>query len=75
MPVHDSALLLLNEAGHKNTVEYILTIEAHNQLLQDELERILVLLSTQSAEHRLSNIAVQADAVLKYTRAYSNRQH
>lgn len=75
LPVHDSALLILNETGHRNTVEYILTIEAHNQLLQYELERILVLLSKQSAEHRLSGIAEQAEAVLKYTRAYSNRQH
>ena len=67
MSVRDSALLILNEAGHRNTVEYILTIEAHNQLLQDELERLLVLLLTQSAETQLSKIAEYADAVLKYT--------
>lgn len=75
MPGHDSALRTLRESGHKDTVEYIQTLEAHNQLLQDELERVLTLLAEQAAQHQHSNVAERADAVLKYTREYSSRQH
>lgn len=75
MPDHHSALRTLLEAGHKDTVEYIQTLEAHNQLLQDELERVLTLLAEQAAQHQQSNVAERADAVLKYTREYSSRQH
>jgi hypothetical protein len=75
MPDHDSALRALREAGHKDTVEYIQTLEAHNQLLQDELERVLTLLAEQAALNQQSNVAERADAVLKYTREYLSRQH
>lgn len=36
MAGHESGLRALREACLKDTVEYILTFEAHNQLLQDE---------------------------------------
>ncbi|RVT48608.1 hypothetical protein EMM73_01300 [Rheinheimera sediminis] len=75
MPNHHSALRTLREAGHKDTVEYIQTLEAHNQLLQDELERVLTLLAEQAALNQQSNVAERADAVLKYTREYLSRQH
>lgn len=75
MPDHDSALRTLHEAGHKDIVEYIQTIEAHNQLLQDELERVLKLIPEQVTLNQHSNVAERADAVLKYTREYSSRQH
>lgn len=75
MPDHDSALLTLREAGHKDTVEYIQTLVAHDQLLQDELERVLTLLAEQAALNQQSTVAERADAVLKYTREYLNRQH
>lgn len=45
MPDHDSALRTLREVGHKDAVEYIKTFEAHNQQLQNELERVLTLLA------------------------------
>jgi ElaB/YqjD/DUF883 family membrane-anchored ribosome-binding protein len=75
MPDHDSALHLLREAGHRDTVEYLQTLEAHNQLLQDELERVLKLLAEQAALNQQSIVAERADAVLKYTREYLSRQH
>jgi|GEM_PF-5924637 len=75
MPDHDSAIRTLRDAGHKDTVEYIQTLEAHNQLLQDELERVLKLLAEHAALNQQSNITDRADAVLKYTRHYSSRQH
>jgi len=75
MPDHDSAIRTLRDAGHKGTVEYIQTLEAHNQLLQDELERVLTLLAEQAALNQQSKVAERADAVLKYTRDYSSRQH
>lgn len=77
MPDHDSALRTLLEAGHKATVEYIQTLEAHNQLLQDELERVLSLLAEQTTAQQIqrSIVAERADAVLKYTREYLSHQH
>lgn len=77
MPDHDSALRTLREAGHKDTVEYIQTLEAHNQLLQDELERVLSLLAEQATDkqNQRSNVVERADAVLKYTRDYLSHQH
>lgn len=75
MPAHDSAFRILRESGHKATVEYIQTIEAHNQLLQEELERVLKLLAEQAIVSQQSDVAERADAVLKYTRGYSSRQH
>lgn len=75
MPDHDLAIRTLLEAGHKDTIEYIQTLEAHNQLLQDELERVLTLLAEQAALNQQSHAAERADAVLKYTRDYSSRQH
>lgn len=77
MPDHDSALRTLREAGHKDTVEYIQTLEAHNQLLQDELERVLSLLAEQAVDkqNQRSNVVERADAVLKYTRDYLSHQH
>lgn len=75
MPGHDSAIRRLRDAGYKDTVEYIQTLDAHNQLLQDELERVLKLLAELSALNQQSNVAERADAVLKYTREYSSRQH
>ncbi len=75
MPSHGRAIQKLCEAGHKDFVEYVQTLEAHNQLLQEELERVLKLLVEQSVTGQLSNVAEKADAVLKYTREYSSRQH
>lgn len=77
MPDHDSALRTLREAGYKDTVEYIQTLEAHNQLLQDELERVLSLLAEQATDkqNQRSNVVERADAVLKYTRDYLSHQH
>jgi ElaB/YqjD/DUF883 family membrane-anchored ribosome-binding protein len=66
---------MLLQAGQKDTVEYIQTLEAHNQLLQDELERVLKLLAEHAALNLQSNVAERADAVLKYTREYATRQH
>lgn len=75
MSVLYKALRTLREAGYKETVEYVQTLEAHNQLLQEELERVLKLLVELSVAGQLSNVAEKADAVLKYTREYSSRQH
>lgn len=75
MPNHDLAISMLLQAGQKDTVEYIQTLEAHNQLLQDELEQVLKLLAEHAALNQQSNVAERADAVLKYTREYSSRQH
>ena len=41
-------------------------LAAHNQLLQDELERVLALLAEHAAQN--ANVFERADAVLKYTR-------
>ena len=56
---------------------FIPLCEAHNQLLQDELERLLSLLAEQAADKQnlRSNVVEKADAVLKYTRDYLNHQH
>lgn len=75
MAGHDSALRTLLEYGNKDTVEYIQTLEAHNQLLQDELERVLTILTEHAAQNHNSNVAEQAEAVLKYTRDYLSHQH
>lgn len=66
---------MLLQAGQKDTVEYIQTLEAHNQLLQDELERMLKLVTEDTALNKQSNVTERADAVLKYTREYANRHH
>jgi hypothetical protein len=75
MPNHYIALKALHEAGHRDAVEYFQTLEAHNQLLQEELERVLKLLSENTAMQKpadFSDIAERAEAVLIYTREYSN---
>ncbi len=67
MPDHGSALRTLRESGHKVTVEYIQTLEAQNQLLQEDLELFLTLLAKQAIANKQSNVADRAAAVLRYT--------
>lgn len=77
MPDHDSAMQILREAGHRDTIEYIQTLESHNQPLQEELEHILLLLAELAAinHNQCSNVFDRAEAVLKYTREYLSHQH
>lgn len=77
MPNHDLALRILREGGYKDVVEYIQTLEAHNQLLQYKLDRVLSILAEQAADkqNQRSNIVEKAGAVLEYTRDYLSHQH
>lgn len=75
MTCHDPALRALRDAGYRDTIEYIQTLETHKELLREELERVLTLHQSNNVQSQNAKIVERTEAVLKFTRKYSSRQY